>query len=743
MPDLEKYLKRIESRVRVNIPTSLDTSGLEEEARRAATLIEQSVKVDIPVDADTRAAEIELDALGRNRTVEFKVDVDRASFAFLETALVGAGSAAANAAKLGTGGLAIGGGIEGIAALAAAAVQASGAIGVLAAALASAGGAAGVLGLAVGGQVAEMVKQQNLIEQTSKSLDTLTPGTAEYAEKLAELTDLQRAFNTTFGPAAQGLDHLKDSWAGFLEATRASTIDLIGGTLDTLANVLPKLAPAANAAAIEMGHLVDQFARFTEGDEFAAFLDWIATSGVQNLSNFVQALGNVTVGLGSILGAFTPFADGMTKGLVGLTDGFRDWAKEAAKTGAIQDFAEASVVAFQSLASLVGDLAGSLAAIGRAATTASGGLFGGIGTILDRLNQFLNSVQGQKALTGFFEGLNEGFTALGKAMGPVGKALQDVLPAVGSILGDAGKVIAGLLEALAPALAALAGPLTKVADLLAGTLVDALAGLAPSLKELASGLGDGLIQLVEGLAPLMPQLVDAFVQLADALVQAILPTLPAIVDAFLSLADAIIPLLPPLVEALLPAIAALSPLLVAMLQNVPPLVEAMTPLLKVLVDLAVPVAQIVAQLLLWTAAIVPLTGALQSGFFRVLSAVLVPILEKVADSLQIIADLLNGEFTQAFRAAEGLTAFLQPVFDFLADIIDKLETGINKAKELLDLLPGVDVNPGNLIANGHTLEFPGKGDTYNIQAHDYHDFTRQRHANRRLHAAGGIATDGN
>ena len=85
--------------------------------------------------------------------------------------------------------------------------------------LGAASGALGVFGLSAGGIVADMLKQQKAIGVTDASLSKLSKGTAEYAAKAKELHDQQAAFNQQFGPAAKGLDDMKDAFSRFKDAT--------------------------------------------------------------------------------------------------------------------------------------------------------------------------------------------------------------------------------------------------------------------------------------------------------------------------------------------------------------------------------------------------------------------------------------------------------------------------------------------------------------------------------------------
>lgn len=712
LPSLQSYLRRIESRVTVEIPTSLDTSGLQAEAQRAARAIEQSTQVDLPVDVDSAAAEARLAAVARPRSVPVRVDVDRSALRAVTGTIDAAVSSLGSVAKFGGIGLLAGGGISGLTSLTIAATQAAGAVGVLAAGMLSAGGAAGILTVAVAGQAIAMAEQQKDIKTATDALAKLEPGTEEYAEKLQELNGLQRTFNREFGPTAAALDSLKDAWARFMAATRTQTLGLMATSLSTITGVLPQLPPVANAAAREMRGLVEQFRAFTRSAGFADMLEWIRTNGVPNLGHFARALGNVAMAFGPIIAVFTPFANQMMRGLEALSREFRTFINAAAESGALRDFAAGSVAAFKALAGLVADVAMSLVAIGRAASAAGGGVLGGLGQVFDRLREFLESATGQGALKGFFAGVGEGFAALSRAMGPVGSALGSILPALGSILGSVGKAAGAALRAIAEPLALLAGPLADVAAVLATGIARALRQMGPGLEMLAAGLGRALVGMVEALAPIIPQLARSFGRLALALANTLVPVLPSLVRAFKNL----LPVLPALLRSMANLLPVITPLLARMARQLPAIARDLT--------------QGTQGLRSFTTWLGSLKGEL--GL----------VLNKLRPLNNLLQDFMQGAVTGNWGP---MLDQLRGVWEWLDGINNKMHEWMVK----LDNLPGIEVpgigdeehrkplGPLDKTAPHGPMSLPGNT-TINITAHDYEDFRRQAARRQRRRNVGGV-----
>jgi hypothetical protein len=113
-----------------------------------------------------------------------------------------------------------------------------------------------------------MLKQQKAIDTLDTKLSGLTKGTDEYRQTAQQLHVAQKNFNADFGPAAKGLDSMKESWAGFKDATRDVTTGVMGKGFDLIASVLPKLVPVSNAAGRAVGGLIDDLSQWTEGPSF-------------------------------------------------------------------------------------------------------------------------------------------------------------------------------------------------------------------------------------------------------------------------------------------------------------------------------------------------------------------------------------------------------------------------------------------------------------------------------------------
>ncbi|MFE1349103.1 hypothetical protein [Streptomyces sp. NPDC058757] len=115
-----------------------------------------------------------------------------------------------------------------------------------------------------------------------------------------------------------------EKWSDSLADT---TMPVFTKGLEILKNLLPTLTPFVEAAA---GALDDMLNKVAAGVKSARFKEWAADMAEASgpaLSNFIQILANLGRGFMGLMHAFLPTSDGITGGLVGMTDAFADWAQ--------------------------------------------------------------------------------------------------------------------------------------------------------------------------------------------------------------------------------------------------------------------------------------------------------------------------------------------------------------------------------------------------------------------------------
>ncbi|MFB7278046.1 hypothetical protein ACFCZV_13140 [Streptomyces hydrogenans] len=126
-----------------------------------------------------------------------------------------------------------------------------------------------------------------------------------------------------------------EEWSNSLSST---TMPVFTKGLDILRGLLPVLTPFVKAAA---GALDDMLNKVAKGVQSARFKEWAADMAEASgpaLSNFIQIIANLGRGFMGLMQAFLPTSDGITGGLVGMTDAFADWAQGLKDSEGFKEF---------------------------------------------------------------------------------------------------------------------------------------------------------------------------------------------------------------------------------------------------------------------------------------------------------------------------------------------------------------------------------------------------------------------
>jgi phage-related protein len=323
--------------------------------------------------------------------------------------------------------------------------------------------------------------------------------------------------------------------------------------------------------------------------------------------NIAESVRNITSGLAPLATAFftlfqvgASFLPGITKNFAGIADSLARMVANAAATGKLQAFIQSGLDKVKALGAALNDIVGIFRSIGAAASgVAGGGLFGAIGQLLNMVNEFFHTLQGQEVLSNFFGRLQ----AIGQLIiGLVGGALPGLLkfsdglltalqslapiaPVVGKALGDALAALAPLL----PVIGKLLGVLLTLASGILSTIAAELGPLIALWAQLAGGLADRLLPVLQ---QLISQGLPVAIELGKAMADAFAPMIPIILqvaDAFMGGLMQALPDLLGISRQLLPIIQQLSAqigqamldALTRLLPYVPDLVDAMVMLIKV------------------------------------------------------------------------------------------------------------------------------------------------------------------
>ncbi|MFF8656829.1 phage tail protein [Streptomyces huasconensis] len=221
----------------------------------------------------------------------------------------------------------------------------------LAAGAAAAGLAVKAFSLAAGPQLEAVTEVSKLAEEAQKAVAAGAEDAAEkqkaYKDALAELPPATQA-------TARAFIGLKSDYKAWSDEMSGTTMPLFTKGIEILRDLLPSLTPFVRAAAGAIGDFLDEVA---VGVKSAGFKEWAAdmsSAAGPALRNFLAIIKNLAIGFAGLLRAFLPVSDGVTGGLVQMSEAFADWGSSLPDSEAFAAFLETAGEGGAALGALAG-----------------------------------------------------------------------------------------------------------------------------------------------------------------------------------------------------------------------------------------------------------------------------------------------------------------------------------------------------------------------------------------------------
>ncbi len=324
------------------------------------------------------------------------------------------------------------------------------------------------------------------------------------------------------------------------------------------------------------------------------------------------------------------------------------------------------------------------------ATTAASASIIGIGKAVLAIGGFFKTVFESSTVQAFVQP----FVTLGKAIGgalaplgptfaaafgSIGSSLSGVLPLftpfstllssmlplvtplvslLGGALASAFQIVAQVLEAIAPAGATFQRIITSVGTTLTGALLPVFRQLIPAIQPLLTMFVSLATSVIPPLATALNQIVSvvggAFLQVFSAIATTVFPL-------FVSVLQTIIPVVMQVVGAVLPfvtmLVSQLAPVITTLISTLmPPLLSLFQALMPIIQALIPPILSIVSTI---AGALLPIFKAIMPVITAVIGAI-VPIIQSlatiIAGVVNVIAGLLKGDFSQAWKGAQQIVS---------------------------------------------------------------------------------------
>jgi phage-related protein len=466
-----------------------------------------------------------------------------------------------------------------------------------------------------------------------------------------------------------------------LPALRTGLVGMAG-----VLNTMAKNAMSAVTNLAKAGTLKSMFAGLTSGLAPLARIP----------GQFITALAQLSV-------AASPAFQRITAAAGSMADGIMAKLNAAFKSGGLTDAINSALDIARQFGHLLGDIAGTVGNVLKAAAAGGGDALGTLGAVFSELRKVTGMPEVQKALASIFSAINSIAKLLAGTLGAAVQALLPVFaalaPVVTQVVGILSPVLASLAKTLGAALMPIAtalGPVLVAAAQAIGSLVSAAAPLLPVIGQMIAALGPvltpvlGVISMLFGaLAPVLAQLgkslLPPFLKITTTLAgvfkdlspvlgaaleqlgtNGLVPIVAALGTVIGDLVSAYADQFVSMFTMLLPVIPMLIPVVVQLAQSISEILLAVAPLLPQLMLLA---AQLITQVLPAIIPLVPVIADLVSAFLWLATGVITKIVIPILGGLIGFMSGLYDKMRPGIAAVEAVTKAIAAAFQWLSDIL--------------------------------------------------------------------------
>lgn len=316
---------------------------------------------------------------------------------------------------------------------------AAGALG-LSSSFAAAGAGAVAFGAVATSVLGNVFDSTEELEKAQEKLDQAS-NPEERKKALEEIDKIYAGMSKGQREAVKDLQEFKSFWGDFTKQFEEPIFEGFGKGLDIGRNVLNKLAPTIKNVADVTNELIDSLGNAVNGSEATKFFDWLATNAGEALRSFGQIAGNTIGGALNLLRAFTPVGVSMEKGLVNLSDKFKQWSATLENNQSFHKFIDFVKTNGLLVLGALGNLFGILVNVGKLIAPVLGIVSNALFTIIGKLLEWLNNLRlSNEQVTSFKDGVINAFQNLKTFV-------QPAIAAVSSFVGEKIKEIRAFWDA--------------------------------------------------------------------------------------------------------------------------------------------------------------------------------------------------------------------------------------------------------------------------------------------------------
>lgn len=386
------------------------------------------------------------------------------------------------------------------------------------------------------------------------------------------------------------------------------------------------------------------------------------------------------------------------------------------------------------------------------------------GVIMNVVSSLLPTLLGliQSLLPIITSVLTTAFSLLQQIMPIISQFISSLLPAITPILQTIMSALSQLALTLLPAITQIFQALMPIVSTALNLIINLLSQIMPVLSNLVAMILPVIVDLINQLMPFVTQLVDMVAQLFAALapmieqlVNALLPVITNIIECVMQLVSQIMPPLITIINTIMSVIQALMPVITnivsvvvdvvsSIISAISPIIDAITNIISTVIEIISPIiefiAGVISTIMEYISPIIEFITNVVGTIFKVISNIIGKISSAISTAVNVISkvigtiqkvfstifkavfnivkgvmDKVSGVFKTVIGAIQnawnGLTDFVGGIFDGIKSAFDTVINavkgainfvidGINGAIGLINLIPGVEIEPIQHLAHG-------------------------------------------
>lgn len=521
-------------------------------------------------------------------------------------------------------------------------------------------------------------------------------------EAVAAVEDLKKSFELDTRAFA-------DAWAPALAEFTQALADSL--RFDSIGAALGEATASITQA----------FTNVLESPSWAAFVEAMESTVPEALTAFGAGLANVTVGLLDFFTAASPVAKQLGIDFLAWSANFAEFLRVGRETGALTAMFTSMRDVFLGLGDVLGPLIAGLSKVFLAATPSALIILDILADLTTQFNNWVTSIEGQRALQEWFDSGVVIFQALLPLIGAIADGfamivtpetiaatvsfldgMTQLMPVLFGLLGVIGElgimqVLVDLLNAVGTAIAPALPALGEMASAIGTALVGAIVALQPMLNALTPLI----VKLAEGFAEWAPLILPVI----EALIAGLTPVLEVVIELAIEFLDALIPLMPMLSELLVEALSAVTAMMGPMVE----IFKLITPILVLLMtgglDPLIRVLLLIAQTVL-----PPVTTAMR--LFADIIRATKPVVDAIVDAIKGMMTPVNNLISSLGRGEDAFDAIKKAGSDMRRAIVDAVDGIVGAFKRIKWPTPpawlqsGFNATVGKFFATGGVVNGP-------------------------------------